>query len=80
MERDPGTALSGKALGELLATFPHNTQAPQVLLKVIALDQRYSTRIRYIDIDQFALHIADLGIDEHIRGGSLDSVELIRKC
>jgi hypothetical protein len=80
MEKDPGTALSDKALGEMLKKFPHNTQAPQVLLKVIALDQRYSTRIRYIDIDRFARHIATLGIDEHIRTGSLDSVELIRKC
>ena len=77
---DPFTKLGEEALTQLKAKFPHNSEASHVLLKVIALDQRYSTRINYVDIDRFAHHIANLEIDEHIDQGSPCAVELIFDC
>ncbi len=80
IESDPFTKLTDDALGQLLAKFPLNTQAAQVLLKVVTLDQRYSTRIRYKDMDRLAFHIAHSGVDKHIGKRSLEAVELIWKC
>jgi len=79
-DEEPSTKLGEEALGKLLAAFPHNDDPSQVLLKVIVLDQRYSTRIQYIDVDNFARHIATCGIDELITQGSPIAVERIWKC
>jgi len=79
-DEDLFTKLGEEALAQLLAQFPRNEKASHVLLKVIALDQRYSTRINYVDIDHFAHHIANVGIDEHIDQGSPCAVELIFDC
>jgi len=79
-DEEPSTKLGEEALAKLLAAFPHNTEVSQVLLKVIVLDQRYSTRIRYMDIDNFARHIATSGIDELITQGSPNAVERIWNC
>jgi hypothetical protein len=79
-DKKSSNKLGEEALAQLLFKFPRNMKASHVLLKVIALDQRYSTRIQYIDIDKLALHIAKLGIDKYIDQGSHEAVDLIWNC
>ncbi len=77
---DTFTKLGEDALAQLIARFPHNTDPAQVLLKVLALDQLYSTRIHYVDLVPFAQHIADHHIDQMMQQGSLSAVEQIWNC
>jgi hypothetical protein len=77
---DPSTRLAEDALGQLWAALPRNTDAPHVLLKVLALNKLYNTRVRDIDVEILARHIAGLGIDPLIAEGSSSTVERITHC
>jgi hypothetical protein len=79
-DADPSTAFGEDALAELLAKFPENTKPSHVLLKVIVLDQRYSTRLRYVELDQLACHIASKDIDSLMAQGATRAVDLIWDC
>ena len=79
-DKEPFTKLGEEALAQLLMQFPRNEKASHVLLKVIALDRLYSTRIQYVDLVPFAHHIANCSIDEAISQGSPNAVDLIWDC
>jgi len=76
----PSNQLGDKALKELLEQFPQNTVTSHVLLKVLVLDRLYSTRIRNIDVEPLARHIAGLDIDPLLSQGSPDAVSKIFVC
>jgi len=79
-DSDPSTRLGEDALGQLWAHFPRNTEAAHVLLKVLALNSRYSAQVRDIDIETLARHIAGLSIDPQLAEGSASTVHLITHC
>jgi hypothetical protein len=79
-DKEPFTELAEEALAQLLTQFRRNTKVSHVLLKVIALDRLYSTRIQYVDLVPLAHHITDLNIDEAIEQGSPNAVDLIWNC
>ena len=79
-DQDPFTKLGEQALAQLREQFPRNIEASHILLKVLALNQLYSTRINYIDVDPLARHIAGLGIDTLLAQGSPRAVDLIFVC
>ena len=79
-DQDPFTKLGEQALAQLREQFPRNIEASHILLKVLALNQLYSTRINYIDVDPLARHIAGLGIDTLLDQGSPRAVDLIFVC
>jgi len=79
-DSEPFIKLGEDALAQLITRFPHNTDPAQVLLKVIALNQLYSTRINYIDLIPLSRYIAQLGIDKIIAQGLPSAVELIWSC
>ena len=64
----------------LRAKFPQNTETSHVLLKVLVLNKLYTTRIRDIEVEPLACHIAGLGIDPLLDHGSLHAVDLITNC
>lgn len=76
----PYNQLGDNALRELFEQFPENTVASHVLLKVLVLNRLYSTRVRDIDVEPFARHIAGLGIDAFLSKGSLSAVPKIFLC
>lgn len=71
---------SKRALAELVKQFPENTEEPHILLKVLALNTLYSTRINYVDLVPLAQHIAQLGVDQELRQGLLSAVPRIADC
>jgi len=73
--------LSEEALFQLLDRFPGNAHKSHVLLKVIALDKLYSTRVDGVDIFPLAAHIAASGndLDEMIQRGDPEAVRRIWK-
>jgi hypothetical protein len=79
-DEDASNQLGDKALKELLEQFPQNTVASQVLLKVLALDRLYHTRILEIHLERFARHVAGLDIDSLLAQNSLDAVKRIYRC
>lgn len=68
---------SERALAELFAAYPANENSSQVLLKVVALNSLYSTRI--LAVLKLANHIAEQGtrIDAALAAGSPEAVETI---
>lgn len=68
------------ALRQLWDHFPVNTDPAQVYLKVIALNQIYSTRIRTIELETLVEHIVDLKIDSLLDAGSADVVDQMAAC
>ncbi|HEY6347054.1 MAG TPA: hypothetical protein VIY49_36655 [Bryobacteraceae bacterium] len=72
--------LAEKAAGELLTQFPNNTEISHVLLKALALNKLYSTRVLDKDIERLARHIAGLCIDPLLRKGRPGAVDLIWNC
>ena len=79
-DEEPFTKLGEQALAQLREQFPRNVEVSHILLKVLALNQLYSTRINYIDVDPLARHIAGLGIDTLLDQGSPRAVDLIFVC
>jgi len=59
-DKEPFTKLGEEALAQLLMQFPRNEKASHVLLKVIALDRLYSTRIQYVDLVPFCSSYREL--------------------
>jgi hypothetical protein len=79
-EFDRQNSIVEEALRLLLAQFPCNAEPSHVLLKVVVLNQLYSTRINSIDMQPLAEHIAQLGIDTLLAEGSPKAVGLITNC
>jgi hypothetical protein len=79
-DAEPYTKLSEEALGCLREAFPRNAQVSHVLLKVIALNRLYSTRVNDVDIWPLANHIAGLGIDDLIERGDPSAVWRVYSC
>jgi hypothetical protein len=69
-----------ESLNLLWSAFPHNTEPSQVFLKVLVLNQLYSTRVDVVDIELLARHIAGLSIDPLLDQGALEAVRLITNC
>jgi hypothetical protein len=65
------------ALRRLVGTYPDNTDLASILLKVVALNDLYSTGI--LATYQVAEHILDCRIDLAIKEGKLDAVERIAR-
>jgi len=79
-DQDPFTKLGEQALAQLCEQFPRNIEASHILLKILALNQLYSTRINYVDVVPLARHIARLGIDSLLDHRSPRAVDLIFVC
>jgi hypothetical protein len=62
-----------KALSELVKVFPRNTDRYQILLKVAAINQLYTTNI--YAVSRVADRIAQLNIDEKLDAASLPLVD-----
>jgi hypothetical protein len=77
---DRENAVSEKALTELFAAYPANTNPSHILLKVVALNSLYSTRI--LAVLKLAHFIANLGanLDAALATGSPEAVTLIAKA
>lgn len=76
-DREPSIRLTEDTLAQLWTQFPHNIDISHVLLKVLSLNQLYSTRIRVIDVGPLARHITGLRVDPLIADGSPRAVDLI---
>jgi hypothetical protein len=77
---DEGDAgLSDKALGELFRVFPENTRFEHVLLKVVAVNDLYRTRIEDKYINSVVEHILNLNIDGELERQSIDLVNKIAR-
>jgi hypothetical protein len=79
---DRETKLIEPALTALFGTYPGNTNAAEVLLKVVTLNNLYSTRIPTRAADRpnvfdIAECIPNLKLDEAFKGGSLEIVNVI---
>jgi hypothetical protein len=79
-EFDRENSLIEEALGQLRTQFPRNADPSHVLLKVLVLNQLYSTRINSIDIEPLSRYIAGLGIDTLLGQGSPSAVDRITLC
>ena len=79
-DEEPFTKLGEQALAQLREQFPRNVEVSHILLKVLALNQIYSTRINYVDVVPLSRHIAGLGIDSLLDQGSPRAVDLIFVC
>jgi len=81
---DKENRLIERALNELFTQFPKNTDTAHVLLKVIALNELYSTQIPLYSksipsVWELVHHIVELKIDPALDLGSLDLVYNIAK-
>ncbi len=74
---DEDNAVTECALTDLIALFPRNTIKSQILLKVAAINQLYSTQI--YAVRAVADHIAALNIDDLLDSGSIPLVDLIAR-
>jgi hypothetical protein len=74
---DEDNAVTERALADLIALFPRNTIKSQILLKVAAINQLYSTQI--YAVRAVADHIAGLNIDALLDSGSIPLVDLIAR-
>ncbi len=80
VEFDHENRLTEDALRQLWEHFPQNIEPHHVLLKVLVLNKLYSTRIRDIEVERMAGHIADLHLDPLLAHGSPGAVDLITNC
>jgi hypothetical protein len=81
-DSDSETRISEKALADLLAKYPNNTNEAQVLLKVLTLNDLYSTQIPLRAPDRpnvfdIAECIPRLGLDQALQERSLEIVNVI---
>ncbi len=79
-DNEPATLLDERALRQLWANFPENKDPVTVLLKIIALDCLYSTRLRTIEMRPLARHIAASEIDALLSDGSEHAVDIVTDC
>lgn len=77
---DRENEISETALQDLLAAYPGNGNPSHVLLKVVALNSLYSTRI--LAVLKLAHHIADRGaaLDAALAAGSPEAVDAIARA
>ncbi len=66
-----------RALRRLFRAYPTNDEIESVLLKVAALNALYRTQI--LDVYGMAEHVLRQRIDSHLKHGSLELVNLLRK-
>jgi hypothetical protein len=64
-------------LAKLFSLFPKNMVLEDVLLKVVALNSLYRTRILANDIEAVAKHILKLQVDAGLQAGRSEAVDLI---
>src|SRR6185437_7151119 len=78
-EFDRENDVTEKALAELFAAYPANDNPSHVLLKVVALNSLYTTRI--LAVLKLASHIAAQGaaLDAALSSGSTDAVDVIAR-
>lgn len=78
-EFDRENEVTEKALTDLFAAYPANVDPSRVLLKVVALNSLYSTRI--LAVLKLAHHIADQGpaLDAALSAGSPNAVDAIAR-
>jgi hypothetical protein len=78
-DENPSNQVGDLALKELRVQFPRNTVTSHVLLKVLVLNALYHTRVRDIDTETLARHIAEgePAIDSLLDQGKLAAVERI---
>ena len=79
-EFDRENQLVEEALRQLRDRFPQNTETAHVLLKVLVLNRLYSARVRDIDVEPLARHIAGLQLDPILDKGAPNAVALITDC
>lgn len=78
--REPSTRLAEDALRQLRECFPENVDPAQVILKVIALNRLYSSRVLDKDIEDLAKCIVDNHLDPLLEEGSPRVIDLIIGC
>ncbi len=79
---DSETKIAEAALADLFKTYPRNTNEAHVLLKVVALNDLYSTRIPLRspvrpNVFDLAKRIPELNLDEAFQAGSFEIVNTI---
>jgi len=74
-DSDPRVGAPDRALADLVANYPSNSQVEHVLLKVSALNGLYSTNI--FAVTDVAIHISKRKIDLLLAIGNLDAVDRI---
>jgi hypothetical protein len=79
-EFDRENQLTEDALRRLRERFPHNSETADVLLKVLVLNKLYNARVRDIDVEPLARHIASLQLDPTLEKGAPHAVALITNC
>ena len=79
-DEEPSTKLGEEALALLRTHFPHNAKTSHVLIKALALNKLYSTRVNDVDVEPLARHIAGLNIDPSLDRGLLEVVDRIADC
>jgi hypothetical protein len=81
-DSDPETKVTEGALADLFTTYPGNTNEAHVLLKVMAVNDLYSTRIplrarELPNVFDLAKCLSKLNLDQAFRDGSLEIVNTI---
>jgi hypothetical protein len=74
---DQTQAVVERTLSQLFQQFPENKRLEDVLLKVVVLNDLYRTGI--LATYKVAEHIFDRNIDERIRQGEVEAIELIAR-
>jgi hypothetical protein len=77
---DNENQLTEAALRQLRDAFPQNIETAHVLLKALVLNKLYSARVRDIDVEPLARHIASLQLDPILNSGAPAAVALITNC
>lgn len=73
IKNNPKAALNNLTLKKLLKRFPHNTRLDEIYLKVVALNELYSTNI--YDPYTIARNILRVNIDNDLERNSLAVVK-----
>jgi hypothetical protein len=79
-EFDRENQLTEDALRQLRERFPQNSETAHVLLKVLVLNKLYNARVRDIDVEPLARHVASLQLDSVLEKGAPTAVALITNC
>ena len=79
-DSNPYNQLVESAIAKLIVQFPANHDLSEVLLKVLAINQLYSSRVDSIHLEPLARHIVASKLDELLTVGSHDSVTKIASC
>jgi hypothetical protein len=79
-DNDKETALAESTIQELVSTYPNNQAVEHILLKVLAINALYHTRVLDIDLQPLANHIKTISeLDLRLKAGTPDVVDAIWK-